>query len=218
MFHPTKSGPVLCSAVATRARVVTTSTVALGLTMVLSGAAFSNPVSALEAAPTFTSWAKESGYQVVSGDFNGDGKTDLAMTGAESASTVPVAFSNGNGTFRVTNLAVPGFTSWAKESGYQVVAGDFNGDGKTDLAMTGAHSATTVPVAFSNGNGTFRVTNLAVPGFTTWAKESGYQVAAGDINHDGKTDLAMTGAESASTVPVAFSNGNGSFVVTNARL
>ncbi|MER5326772.1 hypothetical protein, partial [Streptosporangium roseum] len=33
--------------------------------------------------------------------------------------------------------------------GYRMVAGDFNGDGKSDIAMTGAAGATTIPVAFS---------------------------------------------------------------------
>ncbi|GAB3273797.1 hypothetical protein GCM10027456_63180 [Kineosporia babensis] len=164
----------------------------------------------------FPVWAREAGYQIVSGDFNGDGRGDLAMTGAQSATTIPVAFSNGNGTFTVTNYYVPNFPIWARTAGYQVVAGDFNGDGRSDLAMTGAQNATTIPVAFSNGNGTFGVTNYTVPNFPIWAREAGFQVVAGDFNGDGRSDLSMTGAQSATTIPVAFSNGNGTFGVTNS--
>ena len=54
-----------------------------------------------------------------------------------------------DGSFSVTNKAVPNFPVWAREAGYQVVAGDFNGDGRSDLALSGAQSATTIPVAFS---------------------------------------------------------------------
>ncbi|MEV4062627.1 FG-GAP repeat domain-containing protein, partial [Nonomuraea dietziae] len=121
--------------------------------------------------PNFPIWARESGYRMVTGDFNGDGRSDIAMTGATSATTIPVAFSTGNGNFTVTNQHVPNFPIWARESGYRMVAGDFNGDGRSDIAMTGATLATTIPVAFSTGNGNFTVTNQHVPNFPIWARE-----------------------------------------------
>jgi hypothetical protein len=39
----------------------------------------------------------------VTGDFDHDGKWDIALTGGDGWNTVPVAFSNNDGTFRVTN-------------------------------------------------------------------------------------------------------------------
>ncbi|MER5326773.1 hypothetical protein, partial [Streptosporangium roseum] len=36
----------------------------------------------------------------------------------------------GDGIFTVTNSTVPNFPIWARETGYRMVAGDFNGDGK----------------------------------------------------------------------------------------
>jgi hypothetical protein len=38
-----------------------------------------------------------------------------------------VAFSNGDGTWRVTNQNVPDFGAWAAEPNVKVLTGDFNG-------------------------------------------------------------------------------------------
>jgi hypothetical protein len=48
------------------------------------------------------------GSTSVSGDFNADGKADIALTGPAHWFTVPVAFSKGDGTFSVTNVPLPG--------------------------------------------------------------------------------------------------------------
>ncbi|WP_083936885.1 M4 family metallopeptidase [Longispora albida] len=164
----------------------------------------------------FPSWATVSGAKLVAADFNGDGRADLALTGGAGWSTVPVAFSNGNGTFNVTNSGVANFPSWAATANVKAVAGDFNGDGRSDLALTGGAGWSTVPVAFSNGNGTFSVTNSGVANFPSWAATANVKVAAGDYNGDGRADLALSGGAGWSTVPVAFSNGNGTFSVTNS--
>ena len=76
----------------------------------------------------------------------------------------------------------------------------------------------TVPVAFSNGNGTFTVTNSPVPNIPVWAQDPTAKVVAGDVNHDGRADLMLTGGDGWWTLPVAFSNGNGTFSVTNAPI
>jgi hypothetical protein len=73
-----------------------------------------------------------------------------------------VGLSNGDGTFTVINPTVSNFASWAQDSTAQPLSGDFNGDGLTDLALVGGTGWWTVPVAFSNGDGTFRVTNAPI--------------------------------------------------------
>jgi len=82
-----------------------------------------------------------SGYQIVTGDFNGDGKPDLAMViGQDSQGAliepVPVAvFENlGDGSFaaRVTYTVGGADLEYAMA----IAAGDFNGDGVTDIAVT----------------------------------------------------------------------------------
>ena len=117
-----------------------------------------------------------SSIKVVSGDFNGDGRTDLAMTGNSTWNTIPVAFSNGDGTFNVTNLGNAWWASNAALSNVKFVTGDFNADGRSDTAMMGNGTWNTLPVAFSNGNGAFNVTNLSNPTWATNAAVSGAKV------------------------------------------
>ena len=164
----------------------------------------------------FSGWAATANVKLVSGDFNNDGFTDVALTGGSGWASVPVAFSNGNGTFRVTNFGIANFGAWASTPGVKVISGDFNGDGRTDLALTGGLGWASDPVALSNGNGTFNVTNFGIANFATWASTASVQVLSGDFNADGRTDLALIGGQGWGTVPVAFSNGTGTFNVTNS--
>ncbi len=168
------------------------------------------------AVANFATWSASPGVYILSGDFNGDGRTDSALTGVAGWASIPVAFSNGDGTFTVTNAGEPNFPVWATTPGVKIVTGDFNADGRTDIALTGGVGWTTIPVAFSNGNGTFNVTNAGVPNFPTWATSPNVKVVAKDFNADNRTDLALTGVNGWTTIPVAFSNGNGTFGVTNA--
>jgi hypothetical protein len=92
-----------------------------------------------------------------------------------------------------------------------MVAGDFNGDGKLDLAVpSGVYSSTSgwqgaIAILLGNGNGTFQAPTLvALP---TTSEPVG--IAAGDFNHDGKLDLAVSGE--AGDVYVLLGNGNGTF-------
>jgi hypothetical protein len=63
----------------------------------------------------------------VAGDFNADGKTDLA-TANNSASNVTILTGNGSGTFTAATGPTTGLQPIA------MTAGDFNADGNTDLA------------------------------------------------------------------------------------
>ena len=65
---------------------------------------------------------------LVAGDFNGDGRTDLAVANYGS-NDVSVLLGNGDGTFQNQVL-----TRWGSYP-HALVAGDFNGDGRTDLAV-----------------------------------------------------------------------------------
>ena len=171
-----------------------------------------------KAVPNFPGWAQVSGATPVPGDYNKDGRTDIALVGGSGWGTVPIAFSNGDGTFNVTNSAVPNIPGWAQAGGAKPVAGDFNKDGYADIALVGGSGWGTIPIAFSYGNGTFLVTNSAVPNIPGWAQVSGAKPVAGDFNKDGYSDIALVGGSGWGSVPIAFSYGNGTFQVTNSAV
>jgi hypothetical protein len=99
-----------------------------------------------------------------SGGLGGDVQGDIALTGALGSSTIPVGFYHGptgNGVFSpVTNDTYATFATWAQDSDAKAVSGDFDGDGRADIALVGGNQWWTVPVAFSKGDGTFNITNL----------------------------------------------------------
>jgi hypothetical protein len=123
---------------------------------------------------------------VVAGDFNGDGRGDIALAGGPAWHTIAIDFGQGDGTFagtyfvesNVDSVSSAGdFATWADDQGAQLVAGDFNGDGMSDLALVGGTSPGgaawgSVPVALSNGVGTFTVSNGTAGAFTGWAAQS----------------------------------------------
>jgi hypothetical protein len=137
-------------------------------------------------------------YSVAVGDFNGDGCPDLAVANADS-STLSVLLNNcdGSGTFQ-------GMVRYsAGNVPVSVAVGDFNGDGKLDLAVAN-NISDNVSVLLGNGNGTFQNANNYDVGRTP------YSVAVGDFNRDGKPDLAVAN-QGDSTVSVLQGNGDGSF-------
>jgi hypothetical protein len=50
------------------------------------------------------------------GDFNGDGRGDLALAGATGWASIPVALSNGDGSFKTSNVSAGDFPGFASES------------------------------------------------------------------------------------------------------
>jgi hypothetical protein len=111
------------------------------------------------------------------GDFNHDGATDLATVNT-GTSTVAVLLGGGDGTFASPVTYPVGTSSRA------VVAGDFTGDGRLDLAVADDVSPGTVAVLPGNGDGTFGAPVRYAAG------DSPYLLAAGDFNGDGRPDLA----------------------------
>ena len=75
------------------------------------------------------------GESLVAGDFNGDGKLDLAYLG--TGSSVTLLFGNGDGTFQ-PELAIGG------EAGAPIVTADFNRDGRVDFAVANQIGGVTV--------------------------------------------------------------------------
>ncbi|MHA7270271.1 S8 family serine peptidase [Arthrobacter sp. HLT1-20] len=173
------------------------------------------------AAATFIgNWANTPGVRIVTGDFNGNGLTDIALVRQTAGwSTIPVAFANGSGGWDITNGAAATFIgNWANTPGVRIVTGDFNGNGLTDIALVRQHAGwSTIPVAFANGTGGWDITNGAAATFIgNWANTPGVRIVTGDFNDNGLTDIALVRQTAGwSTIPVAFANGSGGWDITN---
>jgi hypothetical protein len=166
----------------------------------------------------FPAIAATPGAKFLTGDFNGDGYGDVAATGVSGWTTLPVALHNTNNSYTVVNQSLQSFPSLASNSRAKAVRGDFNGDGFTDVALTGVPGWMSVPVALSVGDGTFVFRNHALASFPTWAGNGAAKPVSGDFDGDGRDDIALVGVAGWTTVPVAFGQVDGSFRVRNEAL
>ena len=159
------------------------------------------------------SWANASVVEAIPGDFNGDGRTDVAFrVPGYGWGSVPIDFANGDGTWTSTNGAAG---TWAHAAGSVALTGDFNGDGRTDIAFHNPGSDwRTVPVLLANGDGTWTSSNAPAP---SWANEPGVVALTGDYDGDGRTDIAFhSPGRHWNTVPIITANGNGTWTSSNA--
>jgi FG-GAP-like repeat len=129
----------------------------------------------------FAGWATNPNAKTLLGDFDGDGRTDLALVGVASWNFLPIAFSNNDGSFWITDKPIGDFVSWTTTPKVKILVADFNGDRKADIALTGPTNWATVPVAFSNGDGTFNVQNRETS-FAGWALNAAAKPLVSDYN------------------------------------
>jgi hypothetical protein len=158
--------------------------------------------------PQLTSLAAVPGSQAVVGDFNRDGKPDLAYALA-STNQVSVALNN---TLPTAYPSGRSFTPYANQPSANgnmadgITAADFNKDGLTDIAVTYLQD-NAVRVMLNNGGGFGAAQTYAV----------GYQpyfVASGDINGDGYPDLVVSNTTTnnkVGSISVLLNNRNGTF-------
>jgi hypothetical protein len=121
--------------------------------------------------------ASGGGTVAAAGDFNGDGRADIAI-GVVAAGGIPTSVvvmpGNGNGGFgtpMVTRVAT--FPSW-------IVAARFAGTARLDLVVSGLGSTSTL---YNNGNGTFTEAQVADA-----IREEAYCQVAVDLRQDGYPD------------------------------
>jgi hypothetical protein len=147
-------------------------------------------------APKTVSVSLPSGYYltsapIVASDFNQDGNVDLAVVAASNSScctnTVYVLEGNGEGSFSNPRAI---YTTTGSHVIYNIVVGDFDGDGKPDIALTddqvfqGSYFGTALVVLYGNGDFGFDKTTAY-----TVSNSAQLTIASGDLNGDAKTDL-----------------------------
>ena len=158
----------------------------------------------------------------VTADFNGDGVTDLAILSSDNSFgggpfTVSVFLGNGDGTFR----AGPTIQPSGIQSGPFMISGDFNQDGKPDLAILSAYSPSYLTILLNTGNGSFsaKPTVVAISQGNGGGDVVPGTMAAADFNGDGKLDLAVVGDYvSAGGVGILLGNGDGTFTAAGPSL
>jgi len=153
-----------------------------------------NPDGTLQVPVNYTVGGYDS-FSIAAGDFNRDGKLDLAVGNAlyKSGSTgsFSVLLGNGDGTFQSPLTISPQTVDIAS-----LAVGDFNGDGNSDIvfgsecAFSNAIQCSISPIvtlALGNGDGTFQRP-------ANYSSNGGYSsLVPGDFNQDGKLDLAVLG-------------------------
>ena len=147
-----------------------------------------------------------SAQDIVTGDFNGDGNTDIAVSDPVDG-TVDVLLGNGDGTFQapITTRYGTAQPVGTPATAY-LASADFNGDGMADLAVTDLADHQ-ISILLGNGKGGF---TLGTPITSTEASFDPQHIVTADFNNDGLPDLVYNDG-TAAAVDLVEGTGTGTF-------
>lgn len=134
-------------------------------------------------------------YSVSADDFNGDGQVDLAITNGSGVSPLYMLLRNATNTDFEPGIDYP----LSGNPFYTVHSGDFNSDGKTDLAIANFGSNTVSVMLRNNINTGFE----PIVNYATGSMPNSVNVA--DFNNDGKLDL-VTANDAGNSVSILLRN------------
>jgi len=140
------------------------------------------------------------------GDFNGDHLLDVAVWATNSTTTstqVNIYLGNGAGGFTAGGVYNAPSSNIFNPGPNSIVAADVSGDGKLDLVALTQYNG--VYVFLGNGDGTFKTPVNYSTGTTNG---SGSGLAVGDLNGDGKLDLAISANDG---ISILLNAGSGTF-------
>lgn len=144
------------------------------------------------------------GCSIAVGDFNGDGILDVAIP-SSTGNTVSIYLGNGDGTFTLANGS-PITVAGGPQS---ITVGDFNGDGKLDLAVADG-TGNTVTILLGNGDGTF----TQAAGSPIAVGNAPDAIVAADFLNNGKLGLAVANFND-NTITILLGNGDGTFAASS---
>jgi hypothetical protein len=121
-----------------------------------------------------------SSWQIIgTGDFNGDGKSDLLWRNTDGTITNWLATASGGFTDNSANFTINAPPSW------QIIGNaDFNGDGKSDLLWRNTDGTITNWLATASGGFTDNSANFTIRTDGSWQI-----IGSGDFNGDGRDDI-----------------------------
>ena len=139
---------------------------------------------------------------VAAGDFNNDGRPDVAVANSEDAG-ITIHLGDGAGSFGPSTAIPTGNVA------FNVIVGELNGDNNQDLVVANYGNEPNmetgdVSILLGNGDGTF----TAAP--TLLAQDQPIASAVADFNGDGDNDIVVANYESMS-ISTFIGNGDGTF-------
>jgi RHS repeat-associated protein len=157
-----------------------------GLTLATTAGQFTSPHQLWNRKDFEADWSAAD-YEIVIGDFNGDGRDDVFLVAKRAGKSSYVMLANSNGQFSgaPAQTLSPGTfgTNWTGAD-YRMITADFNGDGRSEIyrqavSSSGANSI----VSFTSSGTVSAVTGHSAPPITN-AMQTAVGHLAGEFNVD----------------------------------